>query len=171
MSGRPFRFCCLAIADIYGKGYDVLAEAIGHLPADIELHIAGQGTDSKPMQNLFAKSSNVHLYGQLSKSGVRDLLWKCDALVLPSRSEAQPLVILEALATGIPVVTTECVPLSLRIPDACVVAPVGASHALAEKMQEVMHIAPSREFSAAVQRMASPSVVARQLTDLFRAGT
>ena len=171
MRGRPFRFCCLAIADIYGKGYDVLAEAIGHLPADIELHIAGQGTDSKPMQNLFAKSSNVHLYGQLSKSGVRDLLWKCDALVLPSRSEAQPLVILEALATGISVVTTECVPLSLRIPDACVVAPVGDSHALAEKMQEVMHIAPSREFSAAVQRMASPSVVARQLTDLFRAGT
>ena len=168
VGNRPFRFCCLAIADIYGKGYDVLADAIGHLPADIELYIAGQGTDSKPMQNLFAQSPNVHLYGQLSKSGVRDLLWKCDALVLPSRSEAQPLVILEALATGIPVVSTECIPSSLRIPEACRLAPIGDARLLAEKMQEVMHIAPSREFSDIVQRMASPSVVAKQLTELFQ---
>lgn len=165
---RPFRLCCLAIADIYGKGYDVLADAIGHLPAEIELYIAGQGTDSKPMQNLFAQSPNVHLYGQLSKSGVRDLLWKCDALVLPSRSEAQPLVILEALATGIPVVSTECIPSSLRMPGACRLAPIGDARKLAEKMQEVMHIAPSREFSDIVQRMASPSVVAKQLTELFQ---
>ena len=165
--GRPFRFCCLAIANIYGKGYDVLADAIGHLPADVELHIAGQGTDSKPMQNLFAQSPNVHLYGQLSKSGVRDLLWKCDALVLPSRSEAQPLVLMEAIATGIPVVSTENIPPSVRVPQASRFAPVGDAKMLAEKMLEVMHIAPSHEFSDIIQHMASPSVIAKQLTELF----
>lgn len=165
---RPFRFCCLAIADIYGKGYDVLADAIEYLPANVELHIAGQGTDSKPMQNLFAQRANVHLYGQLNKDGVRDLLWKCDALVLPSRSEAQPLALLEALATGIPVVSTECVPQSVRIPQACLLAPVGDARMLAEKMQEVMSIAPSREYSDIVQRMASPLVVAKQITELFQ---
>ena len=166
--GRPFRFCCLAIADIYGKGYDVLAEAVQYLPANIELHIAGQNTDCQPMRSLFGHHPSVYLHGLLSKTGVRDLLWKCDALVLPSRSEAQPLVILEALSTGIPVVSTDCIPSSLHIPQACCIAPVGDARMLAEKMQEVMQIAPSPEFSEMVQRMASPSVVAKQLTELFR---
>lgn len=166
LGGRPFRFCCLAIANIYGKGYDVLAEAWSHFEG-AELHIAGQGTDSQSMRNLFAQP-NVHLYGHLDKAGVRDLLWRCDALVLPSRSEAQPLVILEALATGIPAVSTECIPRSVRILEACRFAPVGNAGILAEKMQEVMHITPSREFSEAVREMASPSVVARQLTELFQ---
>ena len=102
---RPFRFCQLAVADIYGKGYDVLTDAIRYLPADVELHIAGQGTDLRPMQELFAHKNNVHLHGHLNKHSVRDLLWQSDALVLPSRSEAQPLVVLEALSTGIPVVS------------------------------------------------------------------
>ena len=179
---RPYRFCCLAVADIFRKGYDVLAEAWppscspkGEEPEasprggleGAELHIVGQGTDSKPMQQLFAHRPNVHLYGHLDKKGVRDMLWHCDALVLPSRSEAQPLVILEALATGIPVVSTECIPSSLRIPEACRFAPIGNARKLGEMMLEVMRIAPSQEFSAIVQRMASPSVVAQQLTDLF----
>ena len=175
LSDRPFRFCCLAIADIYGKGYDVLAEAMEKLKGEkvkrlnraFELHIAGQGTDSRPMQELFAHMPNVHLHGYLDKNGVRDLLWQSDALVLPSRSEAQPLVILEALATGIPVVSTECVPESLRIPEACLIAPIGDAKMLAEKMQEVMHIAPSQAFSDAVRQMASPAVIAQKLTELF----
>ena len=166
LAGRPFRFCCLAVADIYRKGYDVLADALQYLPSGIELHIAGQGTDSILMQNLFANKS-THLYGHLDKVSVRDMLWHCDALVLPSRSEAQPLVILEALSTGIPVVSTECIPSSLRIPEACRFAPIGDAKALAERMQELMHIVPSHEYSEAVQRIASPFVVAKQLTELF----
>ena len=167
LHGRPFRFCCLAVADIHGKGYDVLAEAMTQMPEDIELYVAGRDTDALPMRQLFAASSNVHLLGHLDKAAVRDLLWQSDALVLPSRSEAQPLVILEALATGIPVVTTECVSQSLRVPNACLIAPIGDAHALAERMQEVMHIAPSCAFSDAVRRMASPAVIANELNQLF----
>ncbi|MBR4131073.1 MAG: glycosyltransferase [Bacteroidaceae bacterium] len=167
LSGRPFRFCQLAIADIYGKGYDVLAEAIKYLPEEVELHIAGQGTDSQAVRKLFADRKGVHLYGHLNKEGVRDLLWKCDALVLPSRSEAQPLVLLEALSTGIPAVSTECIPPTVRIPEACLFAPIADARGLAEKMKKVMNISPSRKFAEIVQRKASPSIVAEQLSDLF----
>ena len=163
-----FRFCCLAVANIYGKGYDVLAEALDLLPADIELHIAGRGTDSLPMQKLFGRRHGVHLHGELSKEEVRALLWQSDALVLPSRSEAQPLVLLEALATGIPVVGTECIPKSVRIPGGCLIAPVGDAKTLAEKMREVMKVQPSKEFFGAVERLASSSVVAKQLADIFK---
>ena len=64
-------------------------------------------------------------------------------------------------------VTTECVPESLRVPEACLLAPIGDAKALAEKMREVMCVAPSHEFSDVVQGMASPSVIAKQLTELF----
>lgn len=168
VQGRPFRFCCLAVADIYSKGYDVLAEAIQYLSTDFELHIAGRDTDSRSMQKLFADKPNVHLYGSLDKADVRNLLWKSDALVLPSRSEAQPLVLLEALATGIPAVSTESVPQSVRVPKATLIAPVGDSKMLAEKMLEVMRIRPSRAFSEAVEQFASPSVVAKRLTEIFK---
>ena len=166
-AGRPFRFCMLAIADIYGKGYDVLAEAIKCLPEEVELHIAGQGTDSQAVRKLFDDREGVHLYGHLNKEGVRDLLWKCDALVLPSRSESQSLVLLEALSTGIPAVSTECIPPSVRIPEVCLFAPVADARKLAEKMKEVMNIPPSQEFAEKVQRKASPSIVAEQLLELF----
>ena len=167
LDGRAFRFCQLAVADIWGKGYDVLAKAIKSLPEDIELHIAGQGTDSQTVRRLFEGRKGVHLYGHLDKVGVRDLLWECDALVLPSRSEAQSLVLLEALSTGIPAVSTECIPPSVRIPEACRFAPIGDAQKLAEKMREVMSIRPSREFAEVVKRQASPSVIASKLTEIF----
>lgn len=166
-AGRPFRFCCLALADIHGKGYDVLADAMRRLPADIELHIAGKGTDGQALRGLFDGMDNVHIHGFLDKAGVRDLLYRSDALVLPSRSEAQPLVLLEAMATGIPVVTTECIPDSVRIAGACLTCPVGDAQALALNMQEATHIAPSPTFSEAVRSLASPEVVAAQLAKLF----
>lgn len=167
LPGRPFRFCCLAVADIYRKGYDVLAEAMKHFGNDVELHIAGQGTDSPALRQLFLHSPNVRFHGSLAADDVRRLLWESDALVLPSRSEVQPLVLLEALSTGIPAIGTECVGPSVRLAVGCRYVPVGDAEKLAKMMSETMHIAPSPEYHEIVARMASPSVVAEQLTDIF----
>ncbi len=167
LSGRPFRFCCLAVADIHRKGYDVLAEAMKHLGNDVELHIAGQGTDKPALRQLFANRQNVRFHGELDRFGVRRLLLESDALVLPSRSEVQPLVLLEALSTGIPAVATECVGPSARLAVGCRYVPVGDACALAEAMKATVSIKPSPEFSEAVRSIASPQVVAKKLTALF----
>ena len=165
-SGVPFRFCCLARADIYGKGYDVLRDAF-EMVSGAELFIAGRNTQSAPMRNLMAGADRIHLLGELSRDQVRTLLYQCDALVLASRSEAQPLVLLEAMATGIPVVATSCTPQSERIPGACLIAAIGDAHSLASRMQEVMQVSPSRNISEQVRAMASPDAVGRQLESLF----
>lgn len=165
--GRPFRLCCLAIANIREKGYDVLADAMRHMPDGVELHIAGEGTDGTPMRRLFAGINGVTLRGHLEREEVRRLLWQSDALVLPSRSEAQPLVVMEALATGIPVVGTECIPASQRIAGACLTAPVGDADALRQQMLAVQAIAPSPAFAEAVRAIASPATVAKQLEEIM----
>mgnify|MGYP003295404211 CR=1 FL=1 len=167
--GRPFRFCCLAVADIHRKGYDVLAEAWRGIE-NAELHIAGSGTDGDELKRLFDGCHNIYLHGHLEKHHVRELLYSSDALVLPSRSEAQPLVLLEAMATGIPVVSTECVPRSERIAGACLIAETGNAESLRMQMNAVRSITPSPVFSEAVRLLASPHDVALKIEALF-AGT
>lgn len=169
LSDRPFRFCCLA--NFWPlKGYDVLLPAFSRLREagwNVELHIAGRGTDSAACKAIL--SEGVVTHGLISRDAVRDLIYQSDALVLASRSEVQPLALLEAMSTGIPVVATECVPKSLRIEGGCTIVPVDDVQALSDAMRRVME---QKDFdgvavSEAVRLLASPEVIGRQLTDLF----
>ena len=170
--GRAFRFCCLADY-YYRKGYDVLFEAMRQLQqsgVSIELHIAGLFTDSRAcrtaIENLGLK--DVTCYGRLDKKGVRDLLYRADALVLASRSEVQPLVLLEAMSTGIPVVSTECVPRCQRL-SGCTIVPIGDAEALSQAMLQVADRTESdrKQYSEQVSQLASPDVVGRQMEAIF----
>lgn len=170
--GRTFRFCCLADY-YYRKGYDVLFAAVRQLQErglSIELHVAGLFTDGSKCRAEIERMGlkGVKAYGRINKHGVRELLYQCDALVLASRSEVQPLVLLEAMSTGIPVVSTECIPRCLRIKDGCTIVPIGDAEALAAAMQSVMeHDTDGRACSEAVRQMASPEAVGKKLEDIF----
>ena len=173
LDGREFRFCCLA--DYYfRKGYDVLFDAYRQLQdkgVKMELHAAGLFTDGTDCQHEIErlKLAGVKTYGRLNKEQVRDLLYQCDALVLASRSEVQPLVLLEAMSTGIPVISTECVPRCQRL-DGCVIVPIGDADALAVAMQRMTEgpAYDGRELSDKVVAMASPQVVGHKLEEVFR---
>lgn len=166
--GRPFRFCCLA--NFWPlKGYDVLLPAFRQLRekrADVELHIAGRGTDSAACRKMLFEGVVIH--GLISRDAVRDLLYQSDALVLASRSEVQPLVLLEAMSTGIPVIATTCVPQSLRLQDGCRIVAVDDVDGLSAAMADVMtQTVDGRQLSQQVREMASPEVIGRQLVSLF----
>lgn len=167
--GRPFRFCCLAIGDIYRKGYDVLAEALKGMD-NVELHIAGKGTDCEALRALFADMPNVIFHGALDKVGVRDLLYHSDALVLASRSESQGLVIMEAISTGIPVVTTDIIPRNALVEGACLIAAVGDAVSLRQRMQEVMSVTFNPQWREVLRQRVAPEVVARQIMQVFNQG-
>ena len=171
--GRPFRFCCLADY-YYRKGYDVLFAAYKQLQergCSVELHVAGLNTDGADCLNEIERMQlkGVKTYGRIGKNRVRELLWECDALVLASRSEVQPLVLLEAMSTGIPVISTECVPQCLRIEGGCTIVPIGDSDAFARAMFELQEkpFAEGRELSMKVNAMASPEVVGKKIESIF----
>jgi glycosyltransferase involved in cell wall biosynthesis len=169
LASRKYCFCCLA--NFWPlKGYDVLFEAfeqLRHEHVDAVLHIAGRGTDSTACRSQL--SDGIIAHGLLDKEAVRTLLYQCDALVLASRSEVQPLVLLEAMSTGIPVISTECIPKSLRIKDGCTIVPIGDAQALADAMKELMQhpYADGRQLSERVAALASPKVVSKQLEQVF----
>ena len=173
LSGRPFRFVCSAISE-WRKGYDVLLAAFDQMEEkNAELHICGRGTDLPAFGrsvNGLASASRIFVHGDLNKQQVRDLLWQCDALALATRGEVQPLVLLEAMSTGIPYVSTEKVPRCERLEGAAHIVPVDDVAAFAKAMDALVRkgFAGGERVSEQVRQMASPAVVARQIEEVLK---
>ena len=169
LQGRAFRFCCLANY-IPLKGYDVLFSAFRKLRKEglnVELHIAGRGTDTASCRNQLTDGMFTH--GLMDRQAVRQLLYVSDALVLASRSEAQPLVLLEAMSTGIPVVSTEVIPQNLRLEGGCFIVPVDNADALADAMKHVAETPiDGQQISQQVAQLASVRVVGERLEKVFK---
>lgn len=89
------------------KGVDVLLEAVARLP-EVNLVVAGSGSREDALRRLAEQlgiRDRVDFVGWLSH--VEELLAGIDLFVLPSRSEALPLAILEAMQGGVPVIATD----------------------------------------------------------------
>lgn len=91
------------------KGHDVLFRAIAAIPAEQRPRLALVG-DGPLRDELRALARELQIEERLVWCGELDhgaaLAWMvaADALVLPSRSEGQPVTVLEAMALGVPVV-------------------------------------------------------------------
>ncbi|WP_158514718.1 glycosyltransferase [Gemmatimonas phototrophica] len=89
------------------KGIDVLAEAAALIPAEtpVAIVVAGDGDERTRVEAIAARSAvPFKLLGM--RSDIARLLQGFDALVLPSRSEALPIALLEGMASRRPIIAT-----------------------------------------------------------------
>ncbi len=87
------------------KGMDVLIGAFkSHAPADAVLAILGEGRDRAELEKLVGDDPRIHLLG--FRRDVDTALLGMDLFVSPSREEAFPLAILEAMRAGLPIIST-----------------------------------------------------------------
>jgi len=107
----------------------------------IKLTIGGRGPESphlKALSENLGISSQVSFLGALARSKVRDCLAKSDAFVLPSRIETFGVVLVEALATGVPIVATRCGgPEDIVTTDNGILVPVDDIEALGNAMNTI----------------------------------
>jgi glycosyltransferase involved in cell wall biosynthesis len=83
------------------KGLPFLIQAVRGLPLD--LSIIGNVFDRRVVQDL---PDNVEVLGALAPEALARRYWEATAFVLPTLHDAYGLVVLEALAAGLPVITT-----------------------------------------------------------------
>lgn len=94
------------------KGIMDLLRAWGALPNDAlersALAIIGDGDQREEIESYLARAKleNVHLVGHLGYREVRDYYSAADVFVLPTLQDRFSLTVLEAMASGLPVITT-----------------------------------------------------------------
>lgn len=109
------RYSMIAIGSlIYRKGFDLLIRALTNLNiprSSWALKIIGEGEERNNLQNLIDSCGlvgNIELLGQLPRNEIAQILNDSDFFILPSRSENFSVAIIEALACGLPVITSNC---------------------------------------------------------------
>lgn len=101
---RPFRFVFVGGIGAF-KGIPLLLEAWKHLqPTEAELWLVGP--TSPQVLPLLPNLPGLRHVGAVPHTELPALLGQCDVLVFPSYFEGFGLVILEAMACGLPVITT-----------------------------------------------------------------
>lgn len=107
-AGRPFSVM-MACSLVHRKRVDVLLRALPLLPDRVEATIAGGGELDGELRQLARQlnvAERVNFAGQLTRDELADLMRRCDAFALLSESEAMPRALLEAMASGLAIVTT-----------------------------------------------------------------
>ncbi len=97
----------IAIGDLIPrKNFDNLIKACESLTLKYHLSIVGSGPEKARLVEQ-AKSANVSVtfFGQRSQEEISELLKKSHLLVHPSKSETFGIILIEAMATGIPVIS------------------------------------------------------------------
>ncbi|MFN8096653.1 MAG: glycosyltransferase [Vicinamibacteria bacterium] len=142
-----------------------LVRAVRTLPdPTLRLLLAGDGPERPACEAEAAGDPRIAFLGQ--RDDVGDLMAAADLLVLPSRFEGLPLVVLEAMAAGLPVVATRIA--SVR--EALGPAPPFLAHAgdpadLAAAIAAALAAPPAAVADAQRRRHAARFTVARMAAD------
>ncbi|MGY1812680.1 glycosyltransferase [Blastococcus sp. SYSU D00820] len=120
------------------KGFDVLLEVVRRLAGDgvaLEVVVGGAGRDEQPLRAA-AVGLPVAFAGFVTD--VPGFLAGLDVFCLPSRHEALPLALLEAMAAGLPCVATDVGDVAVAVGDDAVVVPPEDPAALAAALRDLL---------------------------------
>ena len=107
------------------KNVPRLLRSVARARSDVELAVVGDGPDAPGISALVAELGldNVQLVGPRHGAALREWYAWADALVLTSEQEGMPLVLLEAMAAGLPIVATDVPGVRATLGDAGLIVP------------------------------------------------
>lgn len=172
-----YQFICVGPFD-NNKRQAVLIEAFAEvLPVhrDTQLVLVGDGSEYRRLRIMVSDrglTDNVTFLPFMAQKDLSKLLQRCDCLVSASKTETFGLSIVEALATGLPVIATRSGgPENIVVPAVGLLVDADSPHELAEAMMKFRANPPpirSEIRNYAMSRFSS-TLVAEQLVKLYRA--
>lgn len=164
------------------KGHSFLLESVSLLLPKhplLKLLLAGDG---ELKESLYRQSHALHIDGCViflgSRSDITDILSAADIFVLPSISEGTPLALIEAMASGKPIIATNIPGIAKLIEHekTGVLVPPGDADALAEAVDRLLRApAMARSMGDAARSIAREKFDIRativELEKLWRPGT
>jgi len=177
MLGIEENHMILAIGQfIHRKGFDVLMQAAKDLDSDVGIYIVGgETTDEYRKLREELGLYNVHFLTFQKKERLALLYKAADLFVLPTREDIWGLVINEALAYGLPTITTDRCVAGLELIENGVngyVVPVGDAKILAEKIRAVLSADREKMGEAALEKVRPYTLenMARTHAEIFEVG-
>jgi glycosyltransferase involved in cell wall biosynthesis len=161
-TGAPLSLLCVATITPR-KGHALLVEALAHLrDRPWILHCAGSlRMDPQCAASLMdaieghGLKERIVLHGEQDEAGLRALYAGADAFVLPSFHEGYGMALAEALAHGLPVISTQAGAIQDTVPpEAGELVPPGDVPAFQSALQRLLDDAPWRAQLAAGARAA-----------------
>jgi glycosyltransferase involved in cell wall biosynthesis len=120
------------------KGVSDLLEAYRAIETDIELLIAGPEQNHVLVEELKG-TDGVNYLGYVEKETLDELYMQTDLFVFPTRSDVFPLVTLEAMAAGTPIISTKVGGLPEQISDDVgILVPPESPQQLADALSELL---------------------------------
>jgi glycosyltransferase involved in cell wall biosynthesis len=161
------------------KGFPVLIDAVASLQEPVRLTLVGDGPDGDALREQAASAgADVTFAGALGADEVTGVLRRADVFCLPSFAEGVPVVLMEAMASGLPVVTTSVMGIPELVRDGVsgVLVPPGRPERLAGALRVLAEEPETRRAMgeagrATVEREFDVDRSAGQLLRLFTAIT
>lgn len=155
------------------KGHDTLLRAFSKLDGPkSKLTFIGGGPHLESLQSLaqsLGVSEKVEFKGEISREDIPKEFSNCHALIHPSRYETQGIVIIEALATGRPVISTKCGgPNQVIKEDDGYLIPIDNEAAMTNAMTELMWKTwDGKSISERVINRFSKRIIIDQLEEIY----
>ena len=139
------------------KGFDILLRAAASLDEDTGIYIVGGEPTEEYLQMVRELNlKNIHFVGFVKKERLALYYKAADLFVLPTREDIWGLVIGEAMAYGLPVITTDRCVAGLELVEEGVsgyIVPVEDVAALAERIHSVFAVGSKKMGAAALERI------------------
>jgi glycogen(starch) synthase len=137
---RPYVLGAGALAE--RKGFDVLIDAHAAAGIPLDLVLAGDGPERAALEARAAArgiASRVEFLGHVDRATVASLLRGAAVVAVPSRFEGHPLICLEAMIAGAPLVASAIpgLPVELRDGETGLLVPPDDVAALARTLREL----------------------------------
>ena len=125
------------------KGQDVLIKSLSKtkIKNKAVLLLVGRG-EKRAVERLLnnaASGLRVRYLGWKNRAELVDILWASDVFVLPSLSEALPIALMEALASGLPVIATDVGGVSEIVENGGEIIPIDDPSALAQAIEKIYY--------------------------------